>query len=79
MTLEQMTSCLIIYNWQVLKFNFLTMETMKMKDYEISSELLGAIVNSLRKVSGTAGDMLDAQKCLLAIESVVKEAQTKAE
>lgn len=52
---------------------------MKMKDYEISSELLGAIVNSLRKVSGAAGDMLDAQKCLLAIESVVKEAQTKAE
>ena len=74
-----MTSCLIIYNWQVLKFNFLTMETMKMKDYEISPELLGAIVNSLRKVSGAAGDMLDAQKCLLAIESVVKEAQTKAE
>ena len=74
-----MTSCLIIYNWQVLKFNFLTMETMKMKDYEISSELLGAIVNSLRKVSGDAGAMLDAQKCLLAIESVVKEAQTKAE
>lgn len=50
-----------------------------MKDYQITAELLGAIVNSLRKVGGSAGDMLDAQKCLLAIENVVKEAQEKAE
>jgi hypothetical protein len=46
-----------------------------MKDYVISAELLGAIINSLRKVSGNAGDILDAQKCLLSIERVVAEAK----
>jgi hypothetical protein len=45
-----------------------------MKDYLISAELLGAIINSLRKVSGNAGDIL---KCLLSIERVVAEAKEK--
>jgi hypothetical protein len=48
-----------------------------MKDYLISASLLGAIVNCLRKVSGNAGDIIDAQKCLLSIERVVAQAEEK--